>query len=423
MDFPYSSLRSNELRLLTPLPRYNNRDLHFKISTVSQVIAPLYTAVSYTWGDGDRSELIYLNGRVFRVRPNLWSCLHYLSLHARHAVWKHMWVDAICIDQSNNLERGAQVRFMDQIYSNAASVSVWLGLAPHPEPSMTFSPSYNRPEPILTIDYEDLDWAESIVDLANRPYWSRFWVIQEFLLGRNVELFCSGHCVDWQPFKEILCHATGINENSSVYRGTSNDNAVSLGALPLVMGRHPDRHPEFFQPLHELLINHRRSKCKDLRDRVFALLGLVPSEERTFLDRFFPDYTLSEENVVIITLAHVVQLNRESITPDSEELFLGLGVESKVQRRRLLERANSFDYIDMMLGQFVEDMAFQDLLDSSGDVDMEGSYEVGMTEASFFSTGRRVVVFLILALSVGAFVWWKWCEQNANMTVCGPKWS
>jgi len=164
MKFTYSSLGSNELRLLRTIPGADDRDLRFD---VPRDTAPLYTAVSYTWGDDKPTEVVHLNGQIFHIRLNLWSCLYYLNLYARHEVWKHIWVDAICINQANDSKRNAQVRLMDKTYSNAACVSVWLGLVPAAEKYMTI-----WPEPINTFDDEGFDWAESIVNLANRPYWS-----------------------------------------------------------------------------------------------------------------------------------------------------------------------------------------------------------------------------------------------------------
>lgn len=40
-----------------------------------------------------------------------------------------IWVDAICINQSDVKERNHQVHIMQRIYTNAASVVVWLGPA------------------------------------------------------------------------------------------------------------------------------------------------------------------------------------------------------------------------------------------------------------------------------------------------------
>ncbi|KAE9379669.1 heterokaryon incompatibility, partial [Stipitochalara longipes BDJ] len=140
---------------------------------------PIYTAVSYTWGNADASEVIYLDNRRFYVRPNLWSCLYYMAQAARNAAWNYLWVDAICINQTNDAERSSQVRLMDQTYRDAVCVSVWLGLVTLPTDTMPYIPTQI---PAKTLESDRFDWIDSIVDLSNRPYWSRVWVIQEFLL-------------------------------------------------------------------------------------------------------------------------------------------------------------------------------------------------------------------------------------------------
>ena len=38
-----------------------------------------------------------------------------------------LWVDSICIDQLNNLERSSQVQRMKDIYEHAMNTVVWLG--------------------------------------------------------------------------------------------------------------------------------------------------------------------------------------------------------------------------------------------------------------------------------------------------------
>jgi len=42
-----------------------------------------------------------------------------------------------------------------------------------------------------------------------------FWVIQEFLLGRDVQLYCSGNRIDWLLFQDILGRETNVNFLSS----------------------------------------------------------------------------------------------------------------------------------------------------------------------------------------------------------------
>ena len=83
-------------------------------------------------------------------------------------VWDYLWVDAICIDQTNDAERSSQVWLMDQTYRDAVCVSVWLGLVTLPEHIRSYLPTQI---PTRTIESDGFNWAESIVDLSNRPYW------------------------------------------------------------------------------------------------------------------------------------------------------------------------------------------------------------------------------------------------------------
>jgi len=161
--------------------------------------------------------------------------------------------------------------------------------------------------------------------------------------------------MDWLNFHELLCDAAGIRPFGNERNALLPDHiATRFAALPLTLGRHPDKHPEFLQPLATLLVNHCRSKCKDAKDRVFSLLGLVNSDERRLLSRFFPDYTMHVDVVRIVTLAHLMQYGRledpelRNITPNSDDIFRGLGLTSRSveQRRRLIDQAKEFDYLD-----------------------------------------------------------------------------
>jgi hypothetical protein len=158
--------------------------------------------------------------------------------------------------------------------------------------------------------------------------------------------------MDWMDFQELLRDNARIVHPDAELIGVLPDAKVaSFAALPLTLGRHPDKHPEFLQPLADLLVSHRRSKCKDSRDRVFALLGLISIDERRLLSRFFPDYTMNEDVVWTITLAHLTQYasledpKLQKLTPESDDIFLPLGVGSKSRRKMLLDRADSFDYL------------------------------------------------------------------------------
>ncbi|KAI0376274.1 heterokaryon incompatibility protein-domain-containing protein [Hypomontagnella monticulosa] len=402
MEFTYPGrIGSQELRLLKPLSA-SQRVLRFAILTVPRSLARghTYTAVSYTWGEEEASEVIYLGDKAFSVRPNLWSCLYYLSLSERRSEWNYLWVDAICINQDDITERNLQVGAMGTTYGNAFCVSVWLGLPPLPDEYMPLLQGKDRAK---TVEVDPFDWELYLSDLANRPYWSRFWVIQEFLLAINVELYCSNSKMDWSVFRDMLCHVADVNEVGG--EEIPSRALDSYRALSLVMGRHPDKHPGILQPLHDLLIAHRRSVCKDPRDRVFALMGLIDQEERDLLSRLFPNYAITEEQVNIITIAHILYFDRFSgkrALNINSEVLLALGIKSKAKRKSLLRRAKRLDYVDMNTIdgalQSLEDLD-EEMLDISEDEDE--------LEPAPVCLGRslKIGIGLVCLGAVGLVIW------------------
>src|ERR1700710_1281267 len=83
-----------------------------------------YEAISYVWGLEAASKIIGIDGRDRVIRENLWRALKGLRYPDR---LRYLWVDAICIDQTNTEERNHQVRQMKSIYQTAERVCVWLG--------------------------------------------------------------------------------------------------------------------------------------------------------------------------------------------------------------------------------------------------------------------------------------------------------
>ena len=99
---------------------------------------PPFQALSYTWGDprcphldADREtdyletkHVIECGGQRFLVRRNLLDALKMLSTHS-DIISPFVWIDAICIDQSNLQERSSQVQMMASIYGAAKRVVGW----------------------------------------------------------------------------------------------------------------------------------------------------------------------------------------------------------------------------------------------------------------------------------------------------------
>jgi hypothetical protein len=87
-----------------------------------------YEALSYTWGSPTGTQPLSCHGKAVLVTENCLSALKQLRLE--HSP-RTLWIDAICIDQSDEpaslAERGHQVDLMADVYRNASSVLVCLG--------------------------------------------------------------------------------------------------------------------------------------------------------------------------------------------------------------------------------------------------------------------------------------------------------
>ncbi|PZD28569.1 HET domain containing protein [Pyrenophora tritici-repentis] len=111
-EVPLSFGSSTNFRLLTIEPCSDpNDEVYCNLHVRAMEEPPQYIALSYTWGEPSPTRMIMLNGRPFRVRQNLWDFL----VQARsHNLTTMLWVDALCIDQSQVKERNHQVSMMDR---------------------------------------------------------------------------------------------------------------------------------------------------------------------------------------------------------------------------------------------------------------------------------------------------------------------
>jgi hypothetical protein len=143
--YKHSPITENHIRLLMVNPGEEPDDIFVSLKTVS--ISELrrsyeYEALSYHWGDGDANypvyvrdvfeagkvktmdEVVLLGMKRLYVKPNLYKALKALR---RNDVEVILWVDAICINQENEVEKEFQVAKMAHIYSMAERVCIWLG--------------------------------------------------------------------------------------------------------------------------------------------------------------------------------------------------------------------------------------------------------------------------------------------------------
>ncbi|KAI0139961.1 HET-domain-containing protein [Hypoxylon sp. NC0597] len=314
--FEYSQLDSNlrEIRVLTLLPGDFDDPLQVSVGTRSLNWSPTYNALSYVWGDaasaGDPGNIINIDGCDFPVTANLRAALRHLRSHAGSANLMTLWVDAVCINQTDLDERRHQVSMMRDIYASAEKVIIWLGEADE-ESDLVFDtlpalaardhhPDDEQDEKLLHDVRLCGGFFSELVD--RRPWFSRVWIIQELAMARQDPLVVCGHkSVTWSTFMKASGFVsrklfTEIGMVRRKPRGNDNhtlgDNAIGdTGNSPEdgeeeieILGmRKVDVLDDLYksvkaqggESLRKLFIISRTSEATDPRDRIYALLGLL----------------------------------------------------------------------------------------------------------------------------------------------------
>ena len=95
-----------------------------KRGTIHSEPPSAYEAVSYVWGSACHRAVIRIDGKDVKVTQNLAAALRRLAFPNRSRI---LWVDQLCINQEDDLEKATQVPLMSQIYSRAKHCLIWLG--------------------------------------------------------------------------------------------------------------------------------------------------------------------------------------------------------------------------------------------------------------------------------------------------------
>jgi hypothetical protein len=275
-----------------------------------------YEALSYTWGNTNNLYEIEVNGKKLPVTGNLFLALQQLRFKHQDRI---LWIDAICIDQSNFKERGHQVRQMSSIYTKAAQVIVWLGQATS-DTDLFFH--YMQCLEKEALNYACTDWKssderwqhiwsdvrilwnnlheeaqrEGLKEVLRRPWFRRVWILQEVANARSAKIMCGEKSVSARIFT-VAPTILGITPDSHCQ--------AVLDIMPGASRRYSwwsgDRH------LRTLLSKFKECKATDPRDRIYALLGMSSDGCRTAL--LTPDYDKSEMDVIQDTVIFLLHLH------------------------------------------------------------------------------------------------------------------
>lgn len=161
--FEYTALERDHIRLLR-IESTLNGIISCKLIHQSLDNAKSHHALSYCWGSDIKDHAILLNDRPLKITTNLYAALEGLHrLFEREGENRdhYVWVDAICINQDDQIEKSVQVQRMDSIYRQAERVIVWLG-----------GEEAGSPEVMSVLDWVELNRSKenSIAATANRGF-------------------------------------------------------------------------------------------------------------------------------------------------------------------------------------------------------------------------------------------------------------
>jgi Heterokaryon incompatibility protein (HET) len=340
--------RQGDIRLVELLPNQKkesntNSIIACRLHIISFQDCPPYEALSYHWGDSSVTLPITLDGKPFYVTINLAEALHCLAPPEKS---RFLWIDAICINQSDSSERSHQVQRMGRIYNDAKRVLVWLG-AGDPDTLSAFQrlakeeeyrtlsiqdletrrelrivedvstiPS-TEPE-LLQDSYSDVDdelpilrrptmgLTEStneeiaaIHKIFQHPWWERVWVIQEATLARELCIVCGGHELPWNMLCQIYpvtftrpgqLQISPHEKNLEPLRRLNNmritwkvfQNELQPSPKTNIRDTTSGRRVNF--DILSLVSEFRTSKATDSRDKIYSLLGLASDGKSMILD-------------------------------------------------------------------------------------------------------------------------------------------
>ena len=219
-----------------------------------------------------------------------------------------LWIDALCINQSDIEERSSQVAFMSSVYSRAVRVIVWLGESGKdiaklfdflndtkgkwrqaycriPQSGPLSNARRNLRSLLWKRTLSGARFERSFGQFCHDPYWRCVWIIQEILSASSVVILCGSKLLDMNYLAAASSAADrGFQDWAGFFLAKQYTRHCSTG--------------ETQRSLSELLTLCKtcNSQCEDSRDKIYGLLSLA--NDNTNL---VPDYSKSKLLCIFIS--------------------------------------------------------------------------------------------------------------------------
>lgn len=194
--------------------------------------APSFKTLSYSWGKKPASRKILVDEKyTLNITESLYTALEHCQDRNEPII---LWIDQICINQNDDMEKSEQVANMGRIYRAAEEVLVWLGLADDSTENLfnvwkkvgkeaedwgmmsyftkerlpLIRNILNRVDPTdpKTVEFNqicnralklyDQAFVDAMISWEACDWFSRVWVVQEFSLARTATFVCGSERIN-----------------------------------------------------------------------------------------------------------------------------------------------------------------------------------------------------------------------------------
>jgi hypothetical protein len=223
-----------------------------------------------------------------------------------------LWVDAICINQCDTIEKATQVSMMADIYRRAEVVQVWLG----PETDSTTAGmrvlSFLAGSEDILLDPHSEPWPSLIfcrktitglMTILEHPWFERGWVVQEAVLAMEVTLNIGSQKLSWDKASSLkFLKRIKFAEITPLWRDVIQVDMRNLREI-LALGLRSEYIQEscdLLDAIHEM----RHRKTAMIQDSIYSVLSLA-SDSQDFTSNFPVDCGLSVEQTFENLYRHI----------------------------------------------------------------------------------------------------------------------
>ncbi|KAI1209674.1 HET-domain-containing protein [Annulohypoxylon truncatum] len=309
----------NQFRILTLLPGSREQPLECVLEHGDIGNSPPYEAISYVWGDTRNKVNIRCNDKPLAISVNLDGVLrHFRSPSDKRT----LWVDAVCINQDDDEERGRQVSRMKDIYSKAREVLIWLGEeGENSDAGITVASdiaqacrryisdggsldaiSFNE-EPVERLfgkfkDRSEFPRLEAFAKIIKRLWFTRVWVVQELALATKATVFCGNLSISWTD----LMNAITAQDYLNLWLADHEKNAYVF----ILERARKEWNDGVRRSLLSVLFRYRILDATDPRDKIFGLNALIKNE-LSGGQALQPNYTVDTTELYIAVAKEILK--------------------------------------------------------------------------------------------------------------------